>query len=215
MVLSGLMPARTISFIANGYYHVYNRGSEKRTIFQSQRDYSKFLERTKENAKKFAIDILAYCLMPNHFHFLLKQNSDIPIAMFLNALQLGHAKYFNTKYERVGPLFQGRFKAKQIETDDYLLQLSAYIHRNPIAKSIGKSIASRNSENSRNLIKQLQSYPYSSYKEYLWIEEKNLSKPIEILEYFSKTNPKLSYQSFVENFVPDLEALAPLLAALD
>ena len=205
------MPSRSVYFSSKNYYHVYNRGSEKRTIFLSFRDYIKFLERVKDNAKKFSIEVLCYCLMPNHFHFLLKQSSEMSIALFMNAVQLGHAKFFNTKYERVGPLFQGRFKAKLIETEEYLLQLSAYIHRNPIADFID----SGNPKDSRNLARQLQWYPYSSYREYLSLEQKNISKPDEILVYFSKTNPKLSYQSFVENFIPDIEALLPLLAAID
>ncbi len=202
------MPLRSVTFIPNGYYHVYNRGSEKRSIFQSNRDYTRFLERTKENSKKYAITILCYCLMPNHFHFLLQQTAEASIALFMNALQLGHAKFFNTKYERVGPLYQGRFKAKSVTSDEYLLQLSAYIHRNPIAGLAD----SGNTLDSRNLIESLRSYPYSSYREYLGLEAKRLAKSDIILAYFSKAQPKLSYRAFVENFVPDIEALTPLLA---
>lgn len=199
------MPARQVFFASNQYYHVYNRGSEKRTIFLSPRDYNKFLVRVKENAKKFSIDILCYCLMPNHFHFLLKQVSENPITLFMNAIQLGHAKYFNTKYERVGPLFQGRFKAKLVNSEEYLLQVSSYIHKNPIAELID----SGNRRDSRNL---LRSFPYSSYREYLKLETNEISKPDFILNYFSKTNPKLNYQSFVEDFAADIASLAPILA---
>lgn len=128
----------------------------------------------------------------------------------MNALQLGHAKFFNMKYERVGPLFQGRFKAKLVETDEYLLQLSAYIHRNPITDLID----SGNPLDSRNLKELIYNYPYSSYKEYSDHEIKGVSKPDFILNYFSRTNQKFSYESFVENFIPDLEALTPLLAKI-
>lgn len=200
------MPARAVVFVPDGCYHVYNRGSEKRSIFQSERDYKKFLYRVKENTQKFSINILCYCLMPNHFHFLLQQTSAASVASFMNALQLGHAKFFNTKYERVGPLYQGRFKAKLVSSDEYLLQLSAYIHRNP------GHVDSGNPSDSRNHVEFLRSYPYSSYREYLGFESKPLSKTEIILAYFSNTQPKLSYQAFVENFLPDLEALAPLLA---
>ncbi len=203
------MPARSVLFVPEGCYHVYNRGSEKRSIFQSERDYRKFLYRARENAEKFAINILCYCLMPNHFHFLLQQTSDASIVSFMNALQLGHAKFFNTKYERVGPLFQSRFKAKAVTSDEYLLQLSAYIHKNPIASLLD----SGNPKDSRNLLERLHAYHYSSYHEYIGFEgKKSLSNPTMILSYFSQTQTKLSYQAFVENFIPDLEALAPLLA---
>lgn len=127
----------------------------------------------------------------------------------MNALQLGHAKYFNTKYERVGPLFQGRFKAKLIQNEEYLLYLSAYIHRNPVARLID----SGNQDDSRNLIREkLRNYFYSSYRTYLGISQISFIQSDMILSYFSKTNPSLSYESFVENFIPDHEALAPLLA---
>lgn len=203
------MPRREIHFVRDSFYHVFNRGSEKRTIFQSGRDYLKFRERAKENAIKFKVDILCYCLMPNHFHFLLKQCSDIPIAIFMNTIQLGHAKFFNTKYDRVGPLFQGRFKAKVIDTDEYLLQISAYIHRNPVAHSID----SGNLMDSRNRIRErLRTYRYSSYREYLGLEKVKISNSDTILSYFSKTNPRLSYEAFVEGFDPDYETFVPLLA---
>jgi len=205
------MPLRRTVFLPNSYYHIFNRGSEKRTIFQNHRDYTKFIERIKESAKKYSVDVLCYCLMPNHYHLLLKQRSEISIATFMNAIQLGHAKYFNTKYERVGPLFQGRFKSKPVESESYLLQLSGYIHKNPIAELID----SGNPKDSRNLgLQKLRSYPYSSYQEYIGIESYDVAKPNEILSYFSKTNPRLTYKAFVEDFIPDVENLVPILADL-
>lgn len=197
------MPFRKVKFLNNYYYHIYNRGSEKRIIFSTNRDYQNFLKRIKDNIKKFNIEMLCYCLMPNHFHFLLKQITNSSVINFMNSIQLGYAKYFNTKYQRVGPLFQGRFKAKIIETDEYLLQLSAYIHNNPIAK-----LDSRNPADSRN---RLHNYPYSSYSEYIGKVKSDISLPSFILSYFSKSNPNLTYESFVEGFDPDYEVLAPLI----
>lgn len=207
MIFYFIMPLRKIQFIPNGYYHVYNRGSEKRIIFSCHRDYSKFLQKVEENAKKFGINILCYCLMLNHFHFILQQAGEKSITLFMNAIQLGYAKYFNVKYERVGPLFQGRFKAKSIESDEYLLHLSAYIHKNSIADLVD----SGNPLDSRNLSKQLREFPYSSYREYIGLEPPHISKRDIILSYFSKSLPQLSYEKFVENFLPDYEALASLL----
>lgn len=110
----------------------------------------------------------------------------------MTPLQLGYAKYFNTKYIRVGPLFQGRFKARMVDSEEYLLHLSAYIHRNP-------------------KISHLLTYPYSSYHEYCHPTSKNISKPDDILQFFSKSRAKNSYESFVEQFQPNYEILAPLL----
>ena len=193
-----IMPLRNIVFEKGFYYHVYNRGSEKRLIFLEKRDYLKFLKRTQEYFQKYNISILCFCLMPNHFHFLLKQEDTSSIALFMNVLQLAYAKYFNTKYRRVGPLYQGRFKAKIVENDEYLLQLSAYIHRNPLSLIPD----SGNPQDSRN---QIRHYPYSSYKDYLSKYFSVLTKPQTILNYFSKTNKNLSYESFVENFKTNYE----------
>ena len=129
----------------------------------------------------------------------------------MNAVQLGHAKFFNTKYDRVGPLFQGRFRAKPVESESYLLQLSGYIHKNPVANLID----SGNQKHSRNLsLQKLHSYQYSSYREYLGTNTTGVANPDEILSYFSKTNPRLTYQAFVEDFIPDAEQLMPILADL-
>lgn len=200
------MPLRTVYFATDCFYHVYNRGSEKRIIFQSSRDYTNFLLRVEEIGKKFAIQILCYCLMPNHFHLLIKQASSYSIAQFMNSLQLGYAKFFNTKYQRVGPLFQGRFKAKLLENEAYLLQLSAYIHRNPVPRLI-------NPEKSRDLaLSTLNEYPYSSYPTYIGRTNEGFIEKDTILSYFSKTNPNLTYQSFVETYKVDISSIASKLA---
>lgn len=192
-------------FVIGSYYHIYNRGVEKRNIFIGRRDYQQFLlamdfyrknplpaklsdfKRGMEKIKKVEnqIDLVqfySYCLMPNHFHFLLKQTADGGITHFLRKFANSYTRYFNTKYDRIGPLFQGTFKAKIIENDEYLLQVSKYIHRNPIKLINGN----------------LHSYPYSSYKYYL-SQDKHLFCNTEfILSYFSTSNPNLGYKSFVE-----------------
>lgn len=208
------MPTRDVYFVPDTYYHVFNRGSEKRVIFQNSVDYNNFIQRIKDNLPKYQIELLCYCLMPNHFHFILKQTSEKSIANFMYVVQLGYAKFFNTKYERVGPLFQGRFKAKLIKNDEYLLQLSAYIHRNPMGKAVFKD--SGNPPDSRNRIKKfLLGYPYSSYRHYINRVDGEIVKTKFILNYFSKTNPRLSYDYFVEMMKPDMEILAPIITPIE
>lgn len=187
------------------YYHIYNRGVEKRNVFLGKRDYLRFLEtldyyrksplpaklsdfrRGTMKLKKIdnqeeIVKIFCYCLMPNHFHLLIQQLSDNGVTEFLRKLSDSYTKYFNTKYERVGSLFQGTFKAKLIETDEYLLQLSRYIHKNsfPLKMWEGKN------------------YPYSSYSFYLSEEKHPFCDTDLILEFFSKENPNSMYQAFVE-----------------
>lgn len=199
-------------FFNSGYYHVYNRGVEKRNTFMNSWDYLRFLEtmdfyrKTPQPAKlsdfrrglirlkyngnqKELIKIFAYCLMPNHFHLLIQQLMDGGITNFLSNLTNSYTRYFNTKYKRVGSLFQGPFKARLVATDEYLLQLSKYIHRNPYSLSQWQN----------------RIYPYSSYRHYISPEKNCFCDSDFILSYFSTTNPKLSYRSFVEekDFVDD------------
>lgn len=210
------MPSRnsTKQYIENSYYHIYNRGVEKRKIFQDDQDYGVFLSYLKEyllskdtrlltgmlaNPKtppkekdrilkllrlnNFNEDIilLAYCLMPNHFHFLLKQKKANSIDKFMNSLCTRYTMFFNRKNKRVGSLYQDVYKAVIVESDEQLLHLSRYIHKQALA-SQGDA---------------LQRQP-GSYLEYLRQRKTLWVKPEEILSFFSKTNPALSYEAFVK-----------------
>lgn len=183
-------------FQKGSYYHVYNRGNRKQNIFLSYRDYERLLKRMKEYKDEFKIDILGYCLMPNHFHFLLKQVTDISITHFMLKLGTSYAKYFNIKYGEVGSLFQGRFKAKLVEKDEYLLQLSRYIHRNP-KKLLPPTPGVK-----------LVDYKWSSYLFYINGENDDFINTGFILNYFSKENPQGDYRKFVENDYKDEELLS-------
>ncbi|MBI4089086.1 MAG: transposase [Candidatus Levybacteria bacterium] len=204
------MPAKnaTKTYIENGYYHIYNRGVEKRTIFQDQQDYSVFLSylkdyllpknekelheklsaentssKEKDKALKLLrlnnfsqeITLLSYCLMPNHFHFFVKQKNMNTIDKFMNSLATRYTMYFNRKYKRVGSLYQDVYKAVLINREEQFLHLSRYIHKQAL-----------------NLDNQPCSYPeYVGLRQAMWI------KPDEILSFFSKANPSLSYRNFV------------------
>lgn len=120
--------------------------------------------------------------MPNHYHLLIQQLSENGITEFLRKISDSYTRYFNTKHNRVGPLFQGSFKAKLIENDEYLLQLSKYIHRNPFPLKMWEG----------------RVYPYSSYGNYISREKHVFCDTNFILSYFSESNPKMNYKSFVE-----------------
>lgn len=198
------------SQLANGsFYHVYNRGVEKRSIFNKTEDYQRFLltlnyyrfhplprklsTHLRFDLPPLALDrknqlvkIVAFCLMPNHFHMILEQLKDQGVSIFIRKVADSYTRYFNTKYERVGALFQGKFKAKLIESDEYLLQLSKYIHKNPSLLPIWKSL--------------LPEYAYSSYPGYLNSKRnQEFCENTVVLEFFGKSNNgALSYQNFVE-----------------
>lgn len=148
------------------FYHVYNRGVDKRKIFSDKKDFERFLQSIEEfNAKdpigsiyehafdkkkgrsrneKALVSIAAYCLNPNHFHLLLRQTADEGIPKFMHRLATGYTKYFNEKYERSGALFQGPFKSIHVGTDSYLRHVSAYVNLNYRVHRLG-SEASKSS----------------------------------------------------------------------
>lgn len=196
------------TYVEGGYYHIYNRGVEKRKIFLDNQDYSIFLYFLKEclnppnpseplNFKRYInlcneIDLLAYCLMPNHFHFQVKQNSKNGIEKLMRGIATKYVMYFNKKYKREGRLFQGVYQAVLIDREEQFLHLSRYIHLNPVElPNVGLS--------------KLDKYPYSSYKNYLGIKKAKWLKPKEVLDCFesarrSSLSDIFSYQSFVEDY---------------
>lgn len=197
------MPGRITPLVTGEFYHIFNRGSEKRDIFTQSRDYSRFqktfyyyhflgrkpsfskfaksqLSSFEPNPNKKLVDIICYCLMPNHFHFLIKQLKDNGISTFISQLSNSYTKYFNTKYRRIGPLFQGAFKAVLVETDEQFIHLSRYIHLNPVVSG---------------LTKRLNDYHWSSYLEY--INGKGFyCSPEEILSFYPSPD---SYTEFCED----------------
>lgn len=142
------MPSKnTVKFYdVDAYYHVYNRGVEKRVIFHTDEDYAVFAHLLKRylgldperdsSGREYTklvdeVSLVAFCLMPNHFHLLLYQHQPEAITKLLRAVTASYVRYFNKKYNRVGGLFQGIYKAKQIDSDGYLEHITRYIHLNP------------------------------------------------------------------------------------
>lgn len=142
-------------FFCGEYYHIYNRGVDKRSIFIDEADYFRFilgmvgfndsnpifnLRRIKDNKKgelktnqQPLLKIICYSLMPNHYHLLVCQLEENGVSKFMQKLGAGYTKYFNKRYDRTGVLFQGVFKTKRISSDEYLLHLSRYIHLNALS----------------------------------------------------------------------------------
>jgi len=159
---------RKTSFVNGEFYHVYNRGTDKRTIFSNKDDIARFFQSMTEfngiepigsiyensfnlnqlgssasklnKGGKKLVNFICYCLNPNHYHFLLEQVAEKGIEKFLHRLGTGYTKYFNNKYKRSGALFQGKFKAIHVDSNEYLLYLSAYINLNNKVHKIQQSI---------------------------------------------------------------------------
>ena len=175
------MAIRKQSFAPGEFYHLYNRGTEKRLIFLDKNDYNYFLFlmyicntsksiKLRDTGKNFdreetIVDIGAYCLMPNHFHILIHEKIEGGISKYMLKLMTGYSMYFNKKYERTGKLYEGVFKSTHANSDTYLKYLYSYIHLNP-AKLIDKNWKENKNRNIAILLKYVFSYPYSSLKEY-------------------------------------------------
>jgi REP element-mobilizing transposase RayT len=181
---------RNTEFANGEFYHIYNRGVDKRNIFSDPQDLKRWTDSIDvfnsveptgglvENERDRDIlvpdpqvNIIAYCFNPNHFHFLLEQVSDKGIERFMHRLGTGYTKYFNVKNKRSGSLFQGTYKAKHIGSNEYLVDLSVYINLNDKIHRI---------KSDSNLIIK------SSWKEYLHQSPNGLCKPDIILDQFKK-----------------------------
>lgn len=194
------MPSRIFPFVNGQFYHIYNRGTEKRIIFENNWDYSRFIktlryyqsagpkprlskfltnDALKLDLRKKIVDIICYCLMPNHFHLLVRQLEEGGITEFISKLSNSYTKYYNIKHNRVGPLLQGEFKAVMIESDEQLIHVSRYIHLNPLVSY---------------LVKSLDLYRWSSYNDFIKKDNNGLCIKEEILNFFKSPE---EYQQFV------------------
>lgn len=193
------MVSKPRNFDINLLYHIYNCGVEKRDIFATERDYHRFLktvdfyrfnqsisfaqfqELSEESKKVYAqlnprtserlrVKLSTYCLIPNHFHLSLKPNQENGVPRFMSDISNSYTRYFNIKYERIGSLFQGRYKSKEIPTEEAALQVTRYIHINPTT--------SERTNQDRNL--RPEDYPFSSYR--YWIDPALLNGGGSILD---------------------------------
>jgi len=190
------MPQRKQPLTSGNYYHIFNRGVEKRKTFTSERDYRRFLETLEHvliDKRKFArktkmpaninenpkVEVIAFCLMPNHFHLLLRQIGDSGISELLQRLTNSYTKYFNLKYKRTGPLFEGRFKAVLIQNNDQLMHISRYIHLNPVVSGI---------------VNDPRNFEWSSYRVFVGEKQSNFIKQDVIINNFDR---RYTYEQFV------------------
>lgn len=168
----------------NSYHHIYNRGVNRALIFFEQSDYDFFIKKLNEYRNKYLIDILCYCLLPNHFHLFAKQLSDeYTIGKFVGDLTNSFTKGINKKYNRSGVLFQGKNKSKLITDESYFIWLCKYILNNPVKAG---------------LVKEPEFWQHSSAKKYLNVNQTDLTNTIEILSRFN------SLKEF-EHFIKDMQ----------
>jgi putative transposase len=222
------MPYRGLDFVNDHYYHVFNRNVPGLNCFIDEREcrhfietlwyynlvkpplrFTKYLHSSWDVRKQWKltweplpqrIKMVAYCLMQNHYHFLVQQSAYEGISTFIRLLQNSFAHYHNTKNKRVGPVFTGRFKAVLIENNNQLLHVSRYIHLNPVTAYIVRSI------------KDLNHYPWSSWNEYHGqLVERPLVNPNIILKQFKNTNEYDQFCASAVDYERELKSMQKLI----
>ena len=221
---------RKVLFANEEIYHVFNRGVEKRPTFTNKKELSRAITTLNyyrfvkppiklsrfltlpesqrvalmnmiETTHKKLVEILSYCFMPNHFHFLLKQVTGNGISVFTANFTNSYTRYFNSKEERIGPLFQGLFKAVRVESDEQLIHVSRYIHLNPVSFFLIKD-------------EGLEKYEWSSYPEYIHSANGSFISTEQILSFFPKKDAHTKYREFVLDqiqYVKTLEQIKHLI----
>lgn len=214
------MTTRKIAFSIGEYYHVYSRGTDGRDIFLGDEDMERFIKLLfvangvnpfvfrdfpvgmsylKFERGGIIVAIGAYCLMPNHFHILIKETKDGGISMFIRKVLTSYSSYFNKKYKRTGRLFESAFKAKHIDSDEYLKYLFSYIHLNPV-KLIDPKWKENGISNRESAIAYLNKYKYSSYLDYVGENRKEgvILNKSDFPEYFASFD---EFKDFIDEWL--------------
>ncbi|HMD13835.1 MAG TPA: transposase [Bacteroidota bacterium] len=178
------MAQRNVQFVENEYYHIYNRGCNRELIFRSDENYRFLLRKMRKYFIGGELSVIAYCLMPNHYHFLLRQNSSISAGRIIQSIFNGYTKAFNQMWKRSGTLFEGPFKVKWIKEFGYLIHLSRYIHRNPL---------------DAGLVDTIETWQYSNYPEWIGLRDDVLVDRAFVKEHYSSPN---EYKAFALEYDP-------------
>ncbi len=180
------MKCKKEEFIKGAVFHFYNKTPRGKILFKTDNDYLYFLTKFKKNIKKYPCEVYAYCLMPNHFHFCLRQNTEKPLYQIFNDTFTSYALHYNYKYNLKGKLLQDRLQNKRITDDSYLIILCKYIHNNPLKAA---------------LVEDLEKWKYSNYLEYIGQRDGTLFSKELIKTYpddFDDYNLKIEeYQKYI------------------
>lgn len=160
------MPLRPIELRAGYYYHLYNRGVNYQPIFFTPANWLFFIKQLRQYGQPESVSMIAYCLMPNHYHFLVYVKADDFSQKVMQPFGVSYTKAINKQEKRVGSLFQGPFKVKLVDTDEYLLHLSRYIHLNPVFAK---------------LVDHPAKWKFSSYQDYIGLRSGTWPEPGVVL----------------------------------
>lgn len=178
------MPYRGDVFTQGQYYHIYNRGAGKEQIIFNEGNYEYLLRLVKRYYQKLGATVIAYCLMSNHYHFLLRQETDEPLSKFVGVLFNVYAQAVNLQQGRTGTLFEGRFRHKCVDKWEYLVTLCRYIHRNPVKA---------------RLVSKPEDWLYSNYREWIGLRNGDLKDAVFIQDHFPNPEEYVVFVNDVED----------------
>jgi putative transposase len=180
-----MMPHRGDIFAPGNAYHLYNRGLNKADIFTGANNYRFLLGKVKRLLKEIPVTVIAYCLMPNHYHFVMRQEGETPLSQFIGRLFQTYTQAYNRQQKRTGPLFVGRFRCVHVDSEEYLLHLCRYVHLNPVVAG---------------LVVRPEDWPFSNYLEWIDRREGTLVDRALIGAYFDTPE---AYIAFVQAELSD------------
>ena len=185
------------AYQAGGCYHFYNRGAHRRSIFNEEETYLFVLWRVKQYSESLGLTLLAYCLLPNHYHFLVRQEGEQAAGLLPQRVFNSYSKAYNKRYQHSGTLFESNYKAIAVTNDAYILNLCRYIHANPVL---------------HGLAEQVDDWPYSNYLE--WIGERDgvLVDHSFVQSHFPGAG---SYREFVAEYLEDRWLMGKLNVSLE
>jgi REP element-mobilizing transposase RayT len=182
-----------ITWLPGNYYHLYNRGARRLIIFKESANYDYVIDKLTHYSERLSISSIAYCLMPNHYHFLVRQDGEHSAGLLPQRIFNAYAKSFNKRFQHSGTIFEGRYKAKHINSHAYLLHLCRYIHANPVRSG---------------LVYQPEDWPFSDYVGWIGRGGNAHDQPAFLKAHFSSAS---DYQDFVQDYLHDFALSAPEL----
>jgi len=190
------MPARRIQYLTGHFYHIYNRGAHRISIFREPDNYIFVLRKLKHYCRSLQLSLVAYCLMPNHYHLLIRQDGEHAAGLLPQRVFNSYSKAYNKRYDHAGTLFESSYKAAVVEDEAHLLHLCRYIHANPVKDG---------------LVTDPVEWPFSSYPEWMNLRSGTLVDRAFVDAHFSSPS---RYRDFVLEYLADGELPGTVTAQL-